>query len=262
MWFIYRGGFSLWEIPCVYLTQSHLLVFYESQCFFENMIGLSKELKFSTLLCMEYTTNNCQANLFLFICSYMNESSCQLTCVCGLKQSWRGRILTVCSGSWLTVDLLWILFYYFFFFVKSIVYREEHGIGFGFSSFTDFAQRTSASHLTIKEGTSSYMCFIHLEGVLLQIDIRQLLFFREQQPQRPSIRAVLNRCCSCSFCFFVVFMMPLVTVRWGCQGFRVVQGCDCLHQSVKEAFMWASPADEPPCRPTCCSVTLGDPEQV
>lgn len=141
------------------------------------MIGLSKELKFSTLLCTEYTTNNCQANLFLFICSYMNESSCQLTCVCGLKQSWRGRILTVCSGSWLTVDLLWILFYYFFFFVKSIVYREEHGIGFGFSSFTDFAQRTSASHLTIKEGTSSCMCFIHLEGVLLQIDIRQLLFF-------------------------------------------------------------------------------------
>ena len=52
----------------------------------------------------------------------------------------------------------------------------------------------------------------------------------------------LNRCCSCSFCRFVVFMMPLVTVRWAGQEFRVVQGCDCLLQSVKEAFTWAFPA--------------------
>lgn len=81
MGFIYRGGFSLWNTPCVYSTQSHLFVFYKSPCFFENMIGLRQELKFSTLLCIEHTANNCQANLFIFICSYLNEFGCQLTCL-------------------------------------------------------------------------------------------------------------------------------------------------------------------------------------
>lgn len=113
---------------------------------------------------MEYTTNNCQANLFLFICSYMNESSCQLTCVCGLKQSWRGQILTACSGSWLTVDLLWIIFYFFF--------CQKHCIQEG--AWNWFWHKEP---LTIKEGTASCICFIHLAGVFLQIGIRQLLFF-------------------------------------------------------------------------------------